>query len=461
VSVLARLMSPRAGAMEQRTLTSSSFVPPPAVGVLDDYVGVHRAMSVMTVYACVRLLADTIASLPWKVYTRDAKGVPKEVRPQPALVQEPWPGFDLFQYKWSMVASLALRGNYYGLITGYDDKTQLPNAIMPLHPDSVFLERRTDILRWFDPVYRVMGEQIPSGNICHIRRFTMPGEPWGLSPIHQAAVAVGMSLASEEYGYRYFKESANPSGMLTTEQDLDERAVIRAQKDWIQSHGGRKLPAVLTGGFKFAPLSIAPNESQFLETRQFQRSEICIMYGVPPILIGDTKETTAWGTGVEQITIGAVTYTFRAWTACIESVFSRMLPPGQYVQFDYSALLKGDIKTRFEAYEKALKAFWITPNEVRAQEEMEPLEFGDEPLQPANFVPLGMQPDPYGMLVKPASAPSPISQTPEPARPEEPPKTPTKAVPGKPVAGGESTPQVTPSTSAPSVSGGPNGKARG
>ena len=142
MSVLARLMSPRAGAMEQRTLTSSSFVPPPAVGVLDDYVGVHRAMSVMTVYACVRLLADTIASLPWKVYTRDAKGVPKEVRPQPALIQSPWPGFDLFQYKWSMVASLALRGNFYGLVTSHDPTTQMPTAIMPLHPDSVFIERR-------------------------------------------------------------------------------------------------------------------------------------------------------------------------------------------------------------------------------------------------------------------------------------------------------------------------------
>lgn len=448
MSVLARLLTPRAGEVEQRTLTSSAFVPPPAVGVIDDYVGVHRAMSVMTVYACVRLLADTIASLPWKVYTRDAKGLPQEVRPQPDLVREPWPGFDLFQYKWTIVASLALRGNFYGLITSRD-KNERPTAVMPLHPDSVFLERRTDILRWFDPVYRVMGEQMPTVDMCHIRRFTMPGEPWGLSPIRQAAVAVGMSLASEEYGYRYFRESANPSGQLTTDQDLDEGAVQRAQQNWIASHGGRKLPAVLTGGFKFAPLAIQPNESQFLETRQFQRSEICIMYGVPPILIGDTKETTAWGTGVEQITIGAVTYTFRAWTSCIESVFSRMLPANQFVRFDYSALLRGDIKTRFEAYDKALKAFWITPNEVRAQEEMEPLTHGDEPLQPANFVPLGMQPDPYGMLVKPASAPSPVSQNPVP---------PPSSVPEKPIAGGESEPKVTP---APSVSSSRNGRARG
>jgi HK97 family phage portal protein len=452
MSVLARLISPRAGETEQRTLTSSAFVPPPSIGIGDDYVGTHRAMSVMTVYACVRLLADTIASLPWKVYHRDAHGVPKEVRPQPQVIQNPWPGFDLFQYKWTMVASLALRGNFYGLVTSRD-KLERPTAIMPLHPDAVFLERRTDILRWFDPVYRVMGEVIPTMDMCHIRRFTMPGEPWGLSPIKQAAVAVGMSLASEEYGYRYFRESANPSGALSTDQDLDEGAVRRAQAEWIASHGGRKLPAVLTSGFKFAPISIAPNESQFLETRQFQRSEICIMYGVPPILIGDTKETTAWGTGVEQITIGAVTYTFRAWTSCIESVFSAMLPDGQFVRFDYSALLRGDTRARFEAYKTALMSFWITPNEVRAQEEMEPLpEGGDRPLQPATYIPLGMNPDPNGMMVKPASVAAPLVE------PGEKPET----LPEKPVAGGESEPKPKISaTPTPSVSPARNGRTRG
>lgn len=399
------------GGAEQRTLTTSAFVPPPQVGVIDDYLGVHRAMANMTVYACVRILADTIASLPWKAYRRDAKGIPKEVKPQPVLLREPFPGFDLFQWKWMVVASMALRGNSYHLITSRD-RLNYPTSLLPLHPDIVFLERRPDILMWFDPIYRIMGEKVSPADMLHIRRFTMPGEPWGLSPVKQAAVAIGMSLGAEEYGFRYFKESANPSGLLMTDQDLDEGAVERQQKNWIASHGGRRLPAVLTSGFSWKNLSISPEESQFLATRQFQRSEICIMFGVPPILIGDTKETTAWGTGVEQITLGAITYTFRAWTACIESMINRCLPGGQYVRFDFDALLRGDIEARFAAYKNALGgstvAGWTSTNEVRAREEMDPVEGGDEIFHPGTMVPLGTPPglmNPPPPLIKPGTAP--------------------------------------------------------
>jgi HK97 family phage portal protein len=380
MSILARFRV-GGGGLEERTLTSSAFVPPPQVGVIDDYLGVHRAMACMTVLACVRVLADTIASLPWKAYKRDAKGVPKEVKPQPALLREPYPGFDLFQWKWMVVASMALRGNSYHLITSRD-RQDYPTALLPLHPDIVFLERRPDILMWFEPVYRVMGEAVPRQDLLHIRRFTLPGEPWGLSPVKQAAVAIGMSLGAEEYGYRYFKESANPSGILSTEADLDEKQVERTQKNWIKSHGGRRMPAVLSNGFKWQTLTVSPEESQFLATRQFQRSEICLMYGVPPILIGDTKETTAWGTGVEQITLGAITYTFRAWTSCIESVISACLPRGQFCRFDFDALLRGDIEGRYGAYGKALGGQttngFMTANEVRAREEMDPIKGGDE-----------------------------------------------------------------------------------
>lgn len=410
------------GGTEQRTLTSSAFIPPPSVGIGEDYVGVHRAMSHLTVMACVRLLSDTIASLPWKVYKRDGQGVPKEVKPQPKIITQPMPGFDLFQWKWMVIASMALRGNSYHMITSRDNQGY-PTALLPLHPDTVFLERRTDMLMWFDPVYRVMGEQVPSEDIIHMRRFTLPGEPWGLSPIRQAAVAIGMGLSAEEYGYRYFKESANPSGILCTDQDLDEAAISRLQQNWIQSHGGRRLPAMLTGGFKWQTLTISPEESQFLATRQFQRSEICMMYGVPPILIGDTKETTAWGTGVEQITLGAVTYTFRAWTACIESVLSACLPRGQFVRFDYDALLRGDMEGRYAAYEKAVGssrgAGWITRNEVRAKEEMDPVEGGDVLIQPNTMVPAG----------------TPVAPPTAPSAPSTP--TPPATQPMPPVGGGE------------------------
>jgi HK97 family phage portal protein len=393
VSILARLARPRptAGDVEQRALMSSAFVPPPQVGVIDDFVGVHRAMANMTVYACTRLLADTIASLPWKAYRRDKNGVPVALDPQPALIRQPWPGFDLYQWKWMVVASCCLRGNSYHLITSRD-AAGWPTAMMPLHPDLVYLERRPDMLAWFDPIYRVMGQQVDKQDICHIRRFTMPGEPWGLSPVRQAAVAIGLSLSAEEYGYRYFKESATPTGILFTDQNLDPDTVERQQQNWIASHGGRRLPAVLTGGFKWQSLSISPEESQFLATREFQRTEICLMFGVPPVLIGDTHQTTAWGTGIQQLTQGAVTYTFRPWTACIEQTISDLLPRGQYISFDFDALLKGDIDTRYKAYQTAIYTGWLSRSEVRAKEEMEPKPELDEYLVPVNMAPAGFDP---------------------------------------------------------------------
>jgi HK97 family phage portal protein len=403
LSILARFVNVRGGGgldLEKRALTSSAFVPPPQVGVIDDYLGVRRAMACMTVLACVRVLGDTIASLPWKAYRRDAKGVPKEVKPQPALLNAPFPGFDLFQWKWMVIASMALRGNSYHLITSRD-RLGYPTSLLPLHPDVVFLERRPDLLLWFEPIYRIMGEQVPRQDMIHMRRFTLPGDPWGLSPIKQAAVAIGMSLGAEEYGYRYFKESANPSGLLTTEQDLDEAAVTRQQKNWIASHGGRRLPAVLTSGFKWQNLTITPEESQFLATRGFQRSEICIMYGVPLVLLGETEKATAWGTGIAQLQQGAVTFTFRAWTSCVESMISGCLPRGQFVRFDYDALLKGDIEARYKAYGQALGSQtanpWMLANEVRAQEEMDPVDGGDQlyisnRMMPAGFPPAANNP---------------------------------------------------------------------
>jgi len=425
LSLINRLInrSANTGQTEQRTLMNSSFVPPPGIGVADDFVGVGNAMSSMAVYGCVRLLADTIAGLPWKVYRRDSNGIPVEVNPQPQIIREPCPGFDLYQYKWMTVASLALRGNAFNMVTERDNR-DYPVALMPLHPDTVHLERRPDIMRWFDPIYRVLGEVVPSPDVIHMRRFTMPGDPWGLSPIRQAAQAIGLSLAANEYGYRFFKESANPTGILSTDQSMDEDTIKRQQQTWIASHQGRRLPAILTGGFKWTPLSIAPNESQFIETKQFQRSEIYMMFGIPPHMLGDTEKNTSWGSGISSLSLGFVTYTLRAWTSCIESVFSNVLPRGQFVRFDFTDLLRGDVETRYSAYEKALQSGWMSPNEIRAGEQLPPIKGGDTYLQPSSLVPLGYKPT------------KPDTSNPADSQPDSGSDSPTN-LPLKPVSGGE------------------------
>lgn len=407
MSLLSRLL-PR-GDTEHRYLDGgigrgASFIPSPGTDISADYVGEYRAMSNLTVYACVRLLADTIASLPWQVFKRDKAGIPVELDPQPRLLRQPYPGFDLFQWKWMVVAALALRGNSFHLVLARDSNLW-PISVMPLHPDMVHVERQPDVMRWMDPIYRIAGEIISPADIIHVRRFTMPGEPNGLSPIRQAAMAIGMGLATEEYGYRYFKDSANPSAVLETDQILEDDAVTRQQKAWIASHGGRRRPAILSSGFKYKPISISPEESQFLETRKYQRGEIAMMFGIPPHMIGDTEKSTSWGTGIEQQSIGFLTYTLRPWLACIEQVFSDQLPGGQFVRFDTDALLRGDIKTRYEAYKIALQSSWINPDEIRHKEELEPIPGGKGAnyLQPVNYAPLGF--DPADQVSKPPGLP--------------------------------------------------------
>ena len=432
----------RPSGMEERALYNSAFVPPPGSGgIVDDFVGISKAMSSMAVYGCVRLLADTIAGLPWKVYRRDKNGIPVEVDSQPAIVRQPCPGFDLYQWKWMTVASLALRGNAFSMVTERDNRGN-PIGLMPLHPDAVYLERRPDILRWFDPVYRVLGEVVPAADVVHMRRFTMPGDPWGLSPIRQAAAAIGLSLAAEEYGYRFFKESANPTGVLSTEQNLDDATIRKQQQTWISSHQGRRLPAILTGGFKWTPLSIAPNESQFLQTKQFQRTEIYMMFGVPPHMLGDTEKNTSWGSGISELSLGFVTYTLRAWTSCIESVVSSLLPRGQFVRFDFADLLRGDTEKRFVAYEKALQSSWLSPNEIRAMEQLPAIDGGDTYLQSITYAPLGYTPPVWSGDVAAEGSPenSGNSNWAEPGATDNKDVEKTPKVTSKPVSGGEDTP---------------------
>lgn len=371
----------------------ASFIPSPGTEIGFDYVGDYRSMANLTVFACVRLLSDTIASLPWRVYRMDANGVPVEVDPQPKIFRQPYPMFDLFQWKQMVVQSLALRGNSYHLVMARDS-LGYPTSILPIHPDMVYLERNADIMDWVRPTYRVMGEKIAMRDIVHVRRFTMPGNPEGLSPIRQAAIAIGMGLAAEEYGYRYFKDSANPSAVLETDEKMEDDAILRQQKAWIASHGGRRRPAILSSGFKYRPISISPNESQFLETRKYQRSEISMMFGIPPHMIGDVEKETSWGTGIEQQSIGFVTYTLRPWLACIEQTFTDQLPNGQFVRFDTNALLRGDVKARSEYYKNMIQASVLSPDEARLMEEREPIAGGKGKahLQPVNYAPLGFDP---------------------------------------------------------------------
>lgn len=351
------------------------------------YVSDIAAMQLVAVNACVRLLADSVAGLPLDAY-RKRGSIREPVAPIPSLIGEPFNGLTTFEGMWQTVACLALKGESLAVIMSRD-RFEFATSVLPIHPDCWTVEVDRDTGK---PIYKVEGERIPTEDVVHIRRFSLPGEMHGLSPIAAARQGIGLGLAAERFGARFFADSASPSSVLETDQDLTEDQAQRNQQAWIDSHGGRRRPAMLSGGLKWRPISITPEESQFLQTRSYQRSEIAMLFGIPPHMIGDTEKSTSWGTGIEQQGIGFVTYTLTNWLNPIEAAFSKLLPRGQYARLNVNALLRGDMKARFDAYVSARNAGWLNVNEIRELEDRAPVANGDDYIQPLNMGPLGSDP---------------------------------------------------------------------
>jgi HK97 family phage portal protein len=365
----------------------------------------YTALQLSAFYACVRLLADSISILPWDNY-RERRGFPTKVTPQSPLLRDPSPFMSVssFDFKQQLVTSLAVRGNFFALVTSRD-RLEYPSSMLPLHPDWVRLDR--DPNTWELRTW-VMGDRIDNADVFHIPYMRMPGYEYGLSPVSVFAQSIGLGLAAEQYGSKWFRDGASPSSVLETDANLEDDQVKRVQRNWIASHGGKRLPAVLSGGFKWKAVQITPEESQFLETRKFQVAEIARMFGVPPHMIGDVERSTSWGTGIEQQNIGFVTHTLLPWLSRIESAFARITPNGQYMKFNVNALLRGDLKSRYEAYQLAIDSGFMNPDEARALEEQPPIPGGQGQKfrQPLNMAPLGYEPP---KEPAPASAPKTTS----------------------------------------------------
>jgi HK97 family phage portal protein len=398
VSLISRLL-------ERRTVTSfgpfgDCAIPPPGhTGSVHagEPVSDHTALNLVSFYASVRLLADIVASLPWDAF-RKRSPVREEVDPQPTLLREPFRGATGdgtdFEFKHAIMVSLAMRGNFYGLITRRD-RLEFPLEIEPLHPDWVQRTREVIGRRQSGPVITTInGERVPNEDIAHIRGFTPPGSLEALSPIGLARHSIGLGLAAQRFGSTWFRDGAAPSGQLTTDQHLTPDQVQQNQQQWISTHGGRRLPAVMTGGMKYEPITITPEESQFLATREFSVKEMAMLVGVPPHMIGDVDRSTSWGSGIEQQSIGFVTYNLRSWLTRIEAVMSHQLPRGQFVRFNVAALLRGDTKSRYEAYTQARNAGWLNVDEIRELEDRPPVPdgAGASYIQPLNMGPLGHDP---------------------------------------------------------------------
>ena len=355
------------------------------------------AIQVSAVYACVRVIAETIASLPLNVFEATDKGGVKALEHplQRLLHDEPNPEMTSFIWRETMLSHLLLWGNSYCQIlrTGRNGIV----GLYPLLPDHMAVDRDTKgKLTYTYTTSEGRMEQLNPEDVLHIPGLGFDGV-MGYSPIALEKAAIGLGIAAEEYGSKFFQNGARPSGILTHPNTVKDPAALRAS--WNAAYGGSgnaSRVAVLEEGMTFVPLSMPNNEAQFLETRKFQVTEICRIFRVPPHMIGDLERATF--SNIESQNISFAVHTIRPWLVRIEQAINKTLIPENekgryYAQFNIDGLMRGDYKSRMEGYAIARQNGWMSANDIRALENLNPIseeEGGNAYLVNGNMIPISL-----------------------------------------------------------------------
>jgi HK97 family phage portal protein len=291
------------------------------------------------------------------------------------------------QFKRMMQAHVLLRGNAYAFkVPGVGGRVQ---ALIPLHPDRVEAKQLDDWsmqYRWTRKDGRVV--HVGQDDVLHLFGLTLDGVT-GVTPLTYARETIGLSLSMDRHIGKVVKKGARAAGFLKSPKSLTDKAfnhLKESLEEYRQDGDKEGEVMLLEEGLEFTEAQMTPQDLQFIEGRQLSRTEIAMFFGVPPHMLGDTAKTTSWGTGIEQQTQGFVTYTLQDHlTMWEEGVTADLVDdPDVFAQFNLSALLRGDTKTRWEAHVKSLQWGVRNPNEVRALEDENPREGGDEYYDPPN-----------------------------------------------------------------------------
>ena len=358
-------------------------------------VNARTAIQMSTVYACVRVIAETIASLPLHVYESNEGGSAKAVKhPLYRLIHdEPNPEMTSFVWRETMLTHLLLWGNSYSQVIR-NGRGQVV-GLYPLLPDYMEVDRDSKgVLTYKYTNAEGVSRWLRPEDVLHIPGLGFDGII-GYSPVAMEKNAIGLGISAEEYGNKFFSNGARPSGILTHPNTVKDPAALRAS--WNAAYGGTSNAsrvAVLEEGMTFTPLSMPNNEAQFLETRRFQVEEICRIYRVPPHMVGDLSRATF--SNIEHSSIDFAVHTIRPWLVRIEQAMNRALFPDRekgrfYIQFNLDGLMRGDYKSRMEGYAIARQNGWMSANDIRELENQNPIpveEGGDTYRSNGNMIPI-------------------------------------------------------------------------
>jgi HK97 family phage portal protein len=331
------------------------------------------AMGLLAVHSAVKVISDTISTLPVQIY-REVGGQRTEVEKPPAWTTNPNVDLGRVEFIGQIVVSLLLRGNAYALIV----RSPLGEVIelWPLHPDWVRVER-TSFAATSTRRYTVNGVVVPNERILHIAGMMMPGAVAGVDPITAARDAIGLGLDAQTYGAKFFQNSAIPAGVIKHPGNVTLEQAKELAEQWRSMHGGPHrsgMPAVLTAGAEYQPITITNEQAQFLETRRYTDTQVYRMFGLGNPLSTDTSASSLTYANVEQLSTDVTRYALMPWTVRVEKALSALLPRPQYWRFNFDAFLRADTKTRYEAYRVANPtAVWLTDDEIRQLEDRAPL----------------------------------------------------------------------------------------
>ena len=363
----------------------------------------RSAMQMTAVYSCVRILAEAIAGLPLHLYTYKDDGGKEKAIGHPLyllLHDEPNPEMSSFVFRETLMTHLLLWGNAYAQIIR-NGKGEVV-ALYPLMPNRMTVDRDSSGQLFY--TYQMNNTDAPTmkagtvilkpSDVLHIPGLGFDGLV-GYSPIAMAKNAIGLAIATEEYGAKFFANGATPGGLLEypgTVKDPD-----RVRESWNKGFSGSQNAgkvAILEEGMKYTPISIAPEQAQFLETRKFQINEIARIFRVPPHMVGDLEKSSF--SNIEQQSLEFVKYTLDPWVVRWEQSLSRALfTPEEkkryFFKFNVEGLLRGDYQSRMNGYATARQNGWMSANDIRELENLDRIpaeDGGDLYLINGNMLPL-------------------------------------------------------------------------
>jgi len=355
-------------------------------------VNEKTAMQTTAVYACVRILAETIASLPLHTYKHTENGKEKAIGHSiyNLLADEPNSEMTSFVFRETLMSHLLLWGNAYAQIIR--DGRGNVIGLYPLLPNKMTVNRSSNgeiyyiYSRYSDENPNIHGYgdvYLQSHDVLHIPGLGFDGLV-GYSPIAMAKNAVGMSIACEEYGASFFANGANPGGVLEHPGVVKDPARVRESWNSVyQGTGNAHKVAVLEEGMKFQSIGIPPEQAQFLETRKFQINEIARLFRIPPHMVGDLEKSSF--SNIEQQSLEFVKYTLDPWVIRWEQAMKKaLLLPSEkkdyFIKFNVDGLLRGDYQSRMNGYATGRQNGWLSGNDIRELENLNkiPEELGGD-----------------------------------------------------------------------------------